>query len=484
MLLAALCDFLILSESGQYGYSSAQLTPTVAEDALFKLRFGQAQAESLLYHAASHSGSELKAKGWTCRILPQGEVADAAEALAVDFAKKSAKALRLLKAHLARKLSAACKALSISKPQAKHESAAGKAHEIASPVKYIELTEKSGPVLHIHLQRGNFGAKALGGYLQSILSEAGEGGHYKAAVLSSAQDNFMPVEGGDIADIISSSALPVVAALSANLQGDNWLVCLGFDAVVHQANGQYSGQGLNNPVAADATFARHFGPVAGKAFMLATSPLTGEALAQKAPWMLLGDVDKALEVAAFWATLDLTALKASWRKPVVKAEQIEVAQGEAVKAPTKLPVDSEVIHATLHPNGVVLVEMADKEARNMFSEAFVTGMADVFEYINQSNQCKVVVLTGYDNYFASGGTKQSLLDIQQGKGKFTDNRAFQIALNCKLPVVSAMQGHGIGAGWAMGMYADLPMMSEQSRYLSPYMGLRLHPGRWRYFHLR
>ncbi|MCX2765223.1 enoyl-CoA hydratase-related protein, partial [Aquimarina muelleri] len=65
-----------------------------------------------------------------------------------------------------------------------------------------------------------------------------------------------------------------------------------------------------------------------------------------------------------------------------------------------------------------------------------------------------VVLTGYDTYFASGGTKESLLAIQQGKAKFTDTKVFQLAMECKIPVIAAMQGHGIGAGWSLGMFSD------------------------------
>jgi acyl transferase domain-containing protein/acyl carrier protein len=39
-----------------------------------------------------------------------------------------------------------------------------------------------------------------------------------------------------------------------------------------------------------------------------------------------------------------------------------------------------------------------------------------------------------------------------------------------------MQGHGIGAGWALGMFADLMLFSETGRYVSPYMGYGFTPG--------
>src|SRR5207253_7500808 len=77
---------------------------------------------------------------------------------------------------------------------------------------------------------------------------------------------------------------------------------------------------------------------------------------------------------------------------------------------------------------------------------------------------------------AAGGTKESLLAIQEGKAKFTDVTVFQLPLDCKLPVIAALQGHGLGAGWAMGMFADLVLLSEESRYVSPYMNYGFTPG--------
>ena len=103
-------------------------------------------------------------------------------------------------------------------------------------------------------------------------------------------------------------------------------------------------------------------------------------------------------------------------------------------------------------------------------------MKEVFAHIEQTPKYKVVVLTGYERYFASGGTKESLLAIHAGKAKFTDNKMFQVALDCKLPVIAAVQGNSVGAGWTLGMFADIVLLSEESRYVSPYMNYGFTPG--------
>jgi enoyl-CoA hydratase/carnithine racemase len=157
-------------------------------------------------------------------------------------------------------------------------------------------------------------------------------------------------------------------------------------------------------------------------------------------------------------------------------EEKDEATQSLVSAPTTIRLKSKVVTATAYPEGIVVVKMEDREAKNMFSEAFMDGVREVFAHIEQTAVYKVVVLTGYDNYFASGGTKEGLLAVQAGKAKFTDNKIFQVAVECRLPVIAAMQGHGIGAGWSLGMFADVVLLSEESRYVSPYMNYGFTPG--------
>ena len=142
----------------------------------------------------------------------------------------------------------------------------------------------------------------------------------------------------------------------------------------------------------------------------------------------------------------------------------------------EIRLQSKVVRATGDGEGIVVVRMEDRQGKNMFTEELVRGLREALARIEERRGNKVVVLTGYENYFASGGTKESLLAIQAGEARFTDNRIFEIALKCKVPVIAAMQGHGIGAGWTLGLMADVVVMSEESRYVSPYMSYGFTPG--------
>jgi acyl transferase domain-containing protein/acyl carrier protein/NADP-dependent 3-hydroxy acid dehydrogenase YdfG len=153
-----------------------------------------------------------------------------------------------------------------------------------------------------------------------------------------------------------------------------------------------------------------------------------------------------------------------------------VEPADAVATAGELPLSSAVVRASVDADGVVLVRLEDRDARNMFSDALIAGLQEVFDRIAQSPACKAVVLTGYDTYFSSGGTRDGLKAIQEGKVRFTDHAVFQLPMRCPLPVVAAMQGHGIGAGWTLGLFCDVVLFSAESRYLSPYMNFGFTPG--------
>jgi polyketide biosynthesis enoyl-CoA hydratase PksI len=135
-----------------------------------------------------------------------------------------------------------------------------------------------------------------------------------------------------------------------------------------------------------------------------------------------------------------------------------------------------VIDLTEVEPGIVCVRMQDREHKNTFTHELSRGLIRVFGEIAANPTCKVVILTGYDTYFASGGTQEDLLDLQAGRGKFSDNNIYGLALQCEIPVISAMQGHGIGGGFVMGLFADFVILSRESVYTTNFMKYGFTPG--------
>lgn len=140
------------------------------------------------------------------------------------------------------------------------------------------------------------------------------------------------------------------------------------------------------------------------------------------------------------------------------------------------PEAANAVHTEDIDPGIHLIRMQDRENKNTFSPAMSIGLIEAFARVAGRNDLRAVVLTGYDSYFASGGTREGLLTLQAGEGTFADVNLYSLALDCDVPVISAMQGHGIGGGFVMGLYADFVVMSQESVYTTNFMKYGFTPG--------
>jgi polyketide biosynthesis enoyl-CoA hydratase PksI len=120
--------------------------------------------------------------------------------------------------------------------------------------------------------------------------------------------------------------------------------------------------------------------------------------------------------------------------------------------------------------------MQDRASKNTFSEALTQGLIEAFAEVGRDPRWKVVILTGYDSYFASGGTQDALLELSQGRAAFTDRDLYSLALQCPIPVISAMQGHGVGGGFVLGLFSDIVVLSRESIYTANFMRYGFTPG--------
>lgn len=128
-------------------------------------------------------------------------------------------------------------------------------------------------------------------------------------------------------------------------------------------------------------------------------------------------------------------------------------------------------------NGVVEITMQDTQSKNSFSPALVQGLTACFAEVARHDGYKVVILTGYGNYFLSGGTKETLLQLQHETGATGFVLGLiRLIVECPIPVIAAMQGHGIGAGFILGLYADLLILARESVYTTNYLKYGFTPG--------
>ena len=137
---------------------------------------------------------------------------------------------------------------------------------------------------------------------------------------------------------------------------------------------------------------------------------------------------------------------------------------------------SEVVHLTSPESNLAVVELADRANSNLFSRELVEGLFRCFDQIRANSEFRAVVVHGYDSLFCTGGTKDELLGIFEGRIQFTDVPLYRLFLDCELPVIAAMQGHALGGGFMLGLFADVVVLAEESLYGANFMKYGFTPG--------
>ncbi|CAB3765823.1 SDR family NAD(P)-dependent oxidoreductase [Paraburkholderia humisilvae] len=529
-LLSVVGDFIVLGDESVYGYTDAAsgLFPSAGEDRLMRERFGDVLTDDFLYCAAPSAGRQLRERGWTCRIAPVADAQASALQLANDLAQKPAVALKLLATHLRRGVSAAVDALRadgaergdagtiVNDTGAPSADAAAPSLEASGAIT-AEL-ENGALVIGLGAGLDSFDLSALVAGLNATFERACVLDHCRSIVLTmSAADRLADAvrlagEGAATAllETLLASPLPLIAACESDAEGLAWLASLACDAAVYRRDAHYGVAGLDALPALEP-FAAALGDIRAGAALnmligLAGDRLSGDDLRVHSFALRVVEhadvLPRALALAASWQRWPLARVRA-WKR--AQAARVRTSIDEAcavafddstasaetsdasnatVRAPTMLaddepvtvPLRSAVVTAVAHPDGVVVVTMHDRDGRNMFTPALIDGINEAFAHAGSNPACKAVVVTGFDSYFATGGTRDTLIAIQEGRARFTDERVFQLPMDCPVPVIAALQGHAIGGGWSFGMFADLAVLADESHYVSPYMNYGFTPG--------
>jgi polyketide biosynthesis enoyl-CoA hydratase PksI len=139
-----------------------------------------------------------------------------------------------------------------------------------------------------------------------------------------------------------------------------------------------------------------------------------------------------------------------------------------------MPADAVTLQ--LRDERIAQITLQDRQSGNSFSPALIEGLLSAFAVVRADPRLRVAIITGYDSYFCSGGTREALLALHEGRARFTDGNLYSLPLECEIPVIAAMQGHAIGGGLVFGMFADFVILSRESIYTANVMRYGFTPG--------
>ncbi len=108
-------------------------------------------------------------------------------------------------------------------------------------------------------------------------------------------------------------------------------------------------------------------------------------------------------------------------------------------------------------------------------------LISIFETLGESPDVRVIILTGSGKVFSAGADIKERVGITAGAGDYARNNRivrnfFDAVADCPKPVIAAVNGPMIGAGFVLALSCDLMIASENASFQMPEVNVGLAGG--------
>ncbi len=142
-----------------------------------------------------------------------------------------------------------------------------------------------------------------------------------------------------------------------------------------------------------------------------------------------------------------------------------------------------LVKHSVDSDGLATVWLNDPDRRNAMSPGMAGDFAQTVAQLKTKDPpLRAVILTGEGTAFAAGGdlgmlqdkigqnrqiNRQSMLDFYE---------SFLSILQLPVPIIAAVNGHAIGAGFCLALACDLRVAASEAKLALNFVRLGLHPG--------
>ncbi len=132
---------------------------------------------------------------------------------------------------------------------------------------------------------------------------------------------------------------------------------------------------------------------------------------------------------------------------------------------------------------VAIITLDDAPTRNAFTRESAGAFLDAIATVQHDPGVAALVLRGENGAFCSGAARPLLAAAREnptdptvldGLGKVY--QCFVAAGTVDVPVIAAMRGPAVGAGVNLALAADVRIVSTETKLLSGFLKIGLHPG--------
>ncbi|GCE42140.1 enoyl-CoA hydratase/isomerase family protein [Rhodococcus sp. USK10] len=135
----------------------------------------------------------------------------------------------------------------------------------------------------------------------------------------------------------------------------------------------------------------------------------------------------------------------------------------------------------VNAHGIVLVTIKRPDRLNALTEMEHDALATIWTQFDERPEVKVVVVTGEGKAFSAGGDLDFVREVTQddtvrANAWWAARGIVKGVLDCRKPIISALEGVAVGAGNAVALMADICIAAETAKIVDGHLAFGASPG--------
>eukprot|EP00243_Klebsormidium_subtile_P004719 TRINITY_DN18876_c0_g1_i1.p1 TRINITY_DN18876_c0_g1~~TRINITY_DN18876_c0_g1_i1.p1 ORF type:complete len:273 (-),score=58.48 TRINITY_DN18876_c0_g1_i1:388-1206(-) len=127
------------------------------------------------------------------------------------------------------------------------------------------------------------------------------------------------------------------------------------------------------------------------------------------------------------------------------------------------------------PPGAVLVTINRPDALNSLTRPMLEQLAQTFKSLRADKSARVVILTGAGRAFSAGIDLTAAQSVFQGDVKDIEADPVAQMELCPLPIIGAINGHAVTAGFEIALACDILIASREAKFMDTHTKFGLMP---------
>ncbi|KAL3681129.1 hypothetical protein R1sor_024085 [Riccia sorocarpa] len=135
----------------------------------------------------------------------------------------------------------------------------------------------------------------------------------------------------------------------------------------------------------------------------------------------------------------------------------------------------ELIKIDVAQNGVATVTFNRPKSMNSLSSAMIVHLADIISSLSNDDKVKIIVLTGTGRGFCAGVDLTAAKSVFQGEVKNVSKDPVYQMEHCKKPIIGAINGWAITAGFELALACDILIASTEAKFMDTHAKFGIFP---------